>query len=71
MNVEETRADLLAKGYHKDLVEAGLEWAQNSAKGMAKYVAEGDPNADKDALFSQFHGRYLNGAEDYVRKMAE
>ncbi len=67
--IEAKRAELLGKGYHRDLVAAGIEWAKNSARGVAHHM--GDTPREEESFYTQFLWCYLSQTEPYVRKMAE
>lgn len=61
--VEQRRAELLAKGYRPGMVELAIDWAVNSAEGMANYFSrDGDLG-----LYEQFLPKYLKDAERWIR----
>ena len=61
--VEQRRAELLAKGYRRGIVELAIGWAVNSAEGMANYFGK-----DGDlGLYEQFLPKYLQDAERWIR----
>ena len=56
--VEQRRQELLAKGYTPNQVQLALDWASNSAQGMADYIGVDS---------GQFLPRYLKDAENWLR----
>ena len=61
--VRQRRSELLAKGYRAGIVELAIEWAVNSAEGMANYFGrDGDLG-----LYEQFLPKYLKDAERWIR----
>lgn len=69
--VEKRRQQLLNKGYPKGVINMALEWAQNSAAGMATYVHQIDASDDEDReaekLTVKFLPRYLKDTEKYIQ----
>lgn len=69
--VEKRRKELLKRGYTEGIVELSLEWAQNSASGMANYVLQYDLSDDNDndaeTMTVKFLPRYLKDTEKYIR----
>ena len=61
--VDQRRAELLAKGYRPGMVELAIDWAVNSAEGMASYVSRDGALG----LYEQFLPRYLKDAERWIR----
>lgn len=66
--IERRHRQLLAKGYNKELVKIGIEWATGSARGMARYAAS---PSQQESLFNQLLDSYLREAEVYIQRMAE
>jgi hypothetical protein len=56
--VEQRRQELLAKGYTPGQAALAIDWAKNSAQGMADYFGV-------DA--GQFIERYLKDSENWLR----
>jgi len=67
--IERHRRQLLAKGYNKELVKVGIEWATGSARGMAQHATQSP--SQQESLFNQLLDSYLREAEVYIKKMAE
>jgi len=67
--VERRQRQLLAKGYNRELVKAGIEWATASARGMAQHATKS--RAQQESLYGQLLGSYLEEAEVYIKRMAE
>lgn len=68
--VDKRRKELLKRGYPPGIVDKSLEWAENSASGMASYVMRydisGDNDDDAEKLTVKFLPRYLHDAEKYI-----
>ena len=61
--IEQRRAELVAKGYRPGMVALAIDWAVNSAEGMASYFGR-----DSDLeLYEQFLPKYLKDAERWIR----
>ena len=61
--IEQRRAELVAKGYRPGMVGLAIDWAVNSAEGMANYFGrDGDLG-----LYEQFLPKYLKDAERWIR----
>jgi hypothetical protein len=56
--MEQRRQELLDKGYTANQVQLALDWARNSAQGMADYAG---------VASDQLLARYLKDAENWLR----
>lgn len=66
--IQRRREELLAKGYRPKMVELAIDWAINSAEGMASYFAGGSPAED---LVAQMLPKYLEDAERWILSLQE
>lgn len=69
--IEKRRQELLKRGYSEGIVDKALDWAQNSAWGMARYVMSYDLSDDNDnsaeKLTIKILPRYLKDTEKYIQ----
>lgn len=64
--IDARRKELLAKGYRPGIVKKALDWAEGSADGMAKYVAQmGGDGSMADTFLPQ----YLDDCEKWIKSI--
>lgn len=69
--ISDRRKELLARGYPKGVVDLAMNWALNSAEGMANYVLQEDlddsENSDVEKMTTRFLPRYLRDSETWIK----
>jgi len=65
------KKELLKKGYPPGIVDLAMDWALNSASGMAAYVTQQDLSDDNDNDVEKttvlFLPRYLKDCENWIQ----
>lgn len=69
--INKRKKELLKRGYPPGVVDLAMDWALNSASGMAAYVTEqdlsGDNDNDVEKTTVQFLPRYLKDCEKWIQ----
>lgn len=69
--INKRRKELLGRGYPPGIVDLAMDWALNSAEGMASYFSQqgfSDNNDnDLDTLAIKFLPRYLKDSENWIQ----
>ena len=69
--INKRHKELLGRGYPSGIVELAMDWALNSAEGMARYFSQqglsDDNDNDLDTLTIKFLPRYLKDSENWIQ----
>ena len=67
---EKARAELMAKGYNTQQVDMALRWAEETAMGMARWMAPGDTQLQKRVIQSAY-AEIATRSERWIRGIQE